>query len=86
MLWKGRKPSFNDIRIWGASAHVLAQKSKKLESRIEMCMLISYPKRMRGEIFYNPKEKKVIMSTHTTFLEEYMDNFKLRRKVVLEKA
>ena len=23
-LWKGRKPNFNHIRIWGASAHVLS--------------------------------------------------------------
>ena len=40
----------------------------------------------RGGIFYNPKEKKVIVSTHTTFLEnDYMNNFKPRSKVVLEK-
>ena len=50
-----------------------------------MCIFISYPKRTRGGIFYNPKEKMVIVSTHTTFLEEdYMKNFKLRSTVVLE--
>ena len=50
-----------------------------------MCMFISYPKGMRGGIFYNPKEKKVIVSTHATFLEEdYMNNFKTKSKVVLE--
>ena len=50
-----------------------------------MCMFISYPKGTRGEIFYNPKEKKVIVSTHATFLEEdYMNNFKPTSKVVLE--
>ena len=32
-LWKGRKPSLNHIRIWGAPAHVLVQKQQKLESR-----------------------------------------------------
>ena len=32
-LWKGRKPSLNHIRIWGAQAHVLVQKQQKLESR-----------------------------------------------------
>ena len=31
-LWKGRKPSLNHIRIWGALAHVLVQKQQKLES------------------------------------------------------
>ena len=50
-----------------------------------MCMFINYPKGMRGGIFYNRKEKKVIVSTHTTFLEEdYMKNFKPKSKVVLE--
>ena len=49
-------------------------------------MFIAYPKETRCEIFYNPKEKKVIMSTHSTFLEEnYMNNFKPRSKMVLEK-
>ena len=84
-LWKGRKPSLNHIRIWGAPAHVLVQKQQKLESRTEMCMFIGYPKGTRGGIFYNPKEKKVIVSTHATFLEEdYMNNFKPKSKVVLE--
>ena len=31
-LWKGRKPSLNHIRIWGAPAHVLVQKQQKLDS------------------------------------------------------
>ena len=50
-----------------------------------MCMFIGYPKGTRGEIFYNRKEKKVMVRTHAIFLEEdYMNNFKLRSKVVLE--
>nr|XP_048328495.1 uncharacterized protein LOC125422087 [Ziziphus jujuba var. spinosa] len=48
-------------------------------------MFIGYPKRTRGGIFYNPKEKKVIVSTHATFSEEdYMNNFKPKSKVVLK--
>ena len=48
-------------------------------------MFIGYPKGTRDIIFYNPKEKKVIVSIHTTFLEDdYMNNFKPRSKVVLE--
>ena len=51
-----------------------------------MSMFIGYPKGTRGGIFYNPREKKVIVSTHATFLEEdYMNNFKPSSKVVLEK-
>ena len=48
-------------------------------------MFIGYPKGTRGGIFYILKEKKVIVSTHATFLEEdYMNNFKPRSKVDLE--
>ena len=73
------------MQIWGALAHVLAQKSQKLECRTKMGMFIGYPKGTRGGIFYNPKENKVIASTHATFLEEdYMNNFKSRSIVVLE--
>ena len=51
-----------------------------------MCMFIGYLKGTRGEIFYNPKENKVIVSAHVTFLQDdYMNNFKPRSKVVLEK-
>ena len=51
-----------------------------------MCMFIGYPKRTRCGIFYNPKEKKVIVSTHATLLEEYYkNNFKPKSKAVLEK-
>ena len=49
-----------------------------------MCMFICYPKGTRGGIFYNPKEKKVIVSTHTFLEEDYMNNFKPRSKVVLK--
>ena len=49
-------------------------------------MFIGCPKGTRGEIFYNPKENKVIVSAHVTFLQDdYMNNFKPRSKVVLEK-
>ena len=85
-LWKGRKPSFNHIRIWGAPTHVLSTEITKVESHTKMCIFIGYLKGTRGGKFYNPKEKKVIVSTHATFLEEdYMNNFKPRSKVVLEK-
>ena len=50
-------------------------------------MFISYHKGTRGGIFYNLKENKVIVCTHTTFLEEdYMNNFKPMNKVVLKEV
>ena len=84
-LWKGRKPSLSHIRIWGAPAHVLRKDPNKLESRTEVCMFVGYPKGTRGGLFYSPSDKKVIVSTHTTFLEEdYISNFKPKSKIILE--
>ncbi|XWS56757.1 hypothetical protein CRYUN_Cryun09bG0112700 [Craigia yunnanensis] len=84
-LWSGRKPSLNHIRIWGAPTHVLKQKSDKMDSRTEVCMLIGYPKKMRGEIFYSPKDKKAFVNTRATFLkEDYMKNYKPKSTVILE--
>ena len=44
-------------------------KTEKLDSRTEVCLFIGYPKGTRGGIFYNPKDKKVFVSTHV-LLEE----------------
>ena len=84
-LWKGRKPSLSHIRIWGAPAHVLRKDPNKLESRTEVCMFVGYPKGTRGGLFYSPSDKKVIVSTHATFLDEdYISNFKPKSKIILE--
>ena len=73
------------MRIWGCPAHVLDKDAKKLEPRSELCMFVGYPKGTKGGMFYNPKEQKVIISTHATFLKEsYINDFKSRSKVVLE--
>ena len=40
---------------------------------------------MKGCLFYSPQDKKVIVSTNATFLEEdYMKNHKPKSKVILE--
>ena len=60
-------------------------KTEKLDSRTKVCLFIGYPKGTRGGIFYNPRDKKVFVSTHATFLEhEYINDFKPRSKVLLE--
>ena len=85
-LWCGRKPSLRHYRVWGCPVHVLSiGKTGKLNSRTEVCLFIGYPKGTRGGIFYNPRDKKVFVSTHATFLEhEYINDFKPRSKVLLE--
>ncbi|KAH9727196.1 hypothetical protein KPL70_008566 [Citrus sinensis] len=84
-LWSGRKPSLRHVRIWGSPAHVLKPKANKMDSRSEVCMFVGYPKGTRGGLFYSPQDRKVIVSTHFTSLEEdYMNNFKPKSKVILE--
>ncbi|KAH9704345.1 hypothetical protein KPL70_011418 [Citrus sinensis] len=81
----GRKPSLRHFRIWGSPAHVLKPKVDKMDSRSEVCMFVGYPKGTRGGLFYSPQDRKVIVSTHFTSLEEdYMNNFKPKSKVILE--
>ena len=50
-LWTGRKPSLSHIRIWGSPAHVLSGNTSKLESRIEVCLSVGYPKGTKGGLF-----------------------------------
>ncbi|KAH9705191.1 hypothetical protein KPL70_011781 [Citrus sinensis] len=84
-LWSGRKLSLRHVRIWGSPAHVLKPKADKMDSRSEVCMFVGYPKGTRGGLFYSPQDRKVIVSTHFTSLEEdYMNNFKPKSKVILE--
>ncbi|KAH9780110.1 hypothetical protein KPL71_007953 [Citrus sinensis] len=84
-LWSGRKPSLRHVRIWGSPAHALKPKADKMDSRSEVCMFVGYPKGTRGGLFYSPQDRKVIVSTHFTSLEEdYMNNFKPKSKVILE--
>ncbi|KAH9670955.1 hypothetical protein KPL70_017162 [Citrus sinensis] len=84
-LWSGRKPSLRHVRIWGSPAHVLKPKADKMDSRSEVCMFVGYPKGTRGGLFYSPQDRKVIVSTYFTSLEEdYMNNFKPKSKVILE--
>ena len=84
-LWSGRKPSLRHVRIWKSLAHVLKPKADKMDSRFEVCMFVGYPKRTMRGLFYSPQDRKLIVNTHFTFLEEdYMNNFKPKSKVILK--
>ena len=83
-LWSGRKPSMKYLHIWGCPAHVLKEKSNKLETKTKVCILLGYSKETKGYLFYNHKDNKVFVSTHAKFLEDdYVNNFNPRSKVVL---
>lgn len=41
-----------------------------LDSRTDRCLFVRYPKMSFGYHFHNPSERKVFVSSNTTFLEE----------------
>ena len=49
-----------------------------------MCF-IGYPKGTKGGVFYNPREKRVIVTTNTMFLEiDFLTNHISRSKLVFQ--
>ena len=84
-LWSGRKLSMKYLHIWGCPAHVLKEKSDKLEAKTEVCMFLGYSKETKGYLFYNHKDNKVFVSSNAKILEDdYVNNFNPRSKVVLD--
>ena len=84
-LWSSCKPNLKHIHNWGSPAHVLKSKAKEIDSSSEVCVFVGYPKEIRESLFYSPQDRKVIVSTHFTSLEEgYMNSFKLNSKAILK--
>ena len=84
-LWSSCKPNLKHIHNWGSPAHVLKSKAKEIDSSSEVCVFVGYPKETRGSLFYSSQDRKVIVSTHFTSLEEsYMNSFKLKSKAILK--
>ena len=60
-LWCGCKPGLWHYRLCDCLLHAFSRgKIRKLDSKIEVCLFIGYPKGMRGGIFYNPRDNKVL--------------------------
>ena len=66
----GKKKTLNYIHKWNCPVHVLDKELSKLDSRLEVCIFVSYPSGTKRGYFYNPKENNFLISTNTTFLEE----------------
>ena len=60
-------------------------KVDKLESHMQLCMFVGYPKEAKHGFFYSPKDNKVFVLTNAWFLEDgHIRNHKSNNKVVLE--
>ena len=62
--------------MWGSLTHVKKKSVDKLESRIDRCLFVSYPKETIGYYFYNSNEYKVFISHN---VRHSIDN-----KIILE--
>ncbi|KAL8528512.1 hypothetical protein ACS0TY_006083 [Phlomoides rotata] len=84
-LWTGRKPSLRHIRIWGCPAYMLDKEADKLEPHSELRFFIGYPRGTKGGLFYSPKDQKIVVSTHSRFLEDdYMSNRQPKSEITLD--
>ncbi|KAL8464225.1 hypothetical protein ACS0TY_033944 [Phlomoides rotata] len=84
-LLTGRKPSLRHMRIWGCSAYVLDKEADKLEPRSELRLFVGYPRGMKGGLFNSPKDQRIMISTHSRFLEDdCMSNKKPKSEITLD--
>ena len=69
--WKGRKPDISYFRVFGCLAYVLIrqEKRKALQPRSKKCIFIGYPDGVKAWRFWDPVDKKVIISSHAIFDE-----------------
>ena len=71
----------------GCLAHVKKHDTYNLESRIEFCRFVGYPKETSRYYFYCPQEQSIFVAKMVVFLEdEYLLRRDSRSKVVLEEV
>ena len=65
---------------------MLTTNPKKLEPHSKVCLFVGYPKETKGDLFYDPKNNKVFVSTNTTFSDiDHRRDHKLHSKLILSK-
>ena len=70
-VYKGKKPDVSYFRVFGCLAYVLIRKEKRkaLQPHSKACIFIGYPEGVKAWQFWDPVEKKVIISSHAVFDE-----------------
>jgi transposase InsO family protein len=72
-VWTGRRPSIENLRVFGCVAyvHVVEQKrSDKLGDRSIRCIHVGYSAQSKAYRLYNPATDKVVVSRDVTFEEQ----------------
>ncbi|KAL4289903.1 hypothetical protein GQ457_14G000940 [Hibiscus cannabinus] len=70
--FQGRKPKVTHFKVFGCVAHVLvpSQKRSKLDDNSVKCIFVGYSLETKGYRFYNPENKKLIISRDVVFDEK----------------
>ena len=68
--WYGKKPKLSHLKIWGCEAYVRKLQPDKLESNLDKCIFVGYPKETVGYTFYNQSESKTFVAKTGRFLEK----------------
>nr|GEU90936.1 hypothetical protein [Tanacetum cinerariifolium] len=71
-VFKGERPSFRHIKIWGCEVLVRREVYDKLEARSKNCLFISYPEESFGYLFYKSKDNVVSVAQRGVFLDREM--------------
>ena len=77
-LWHRRKPNVSNLRVWGCAAYVHVQKDKRsgIGSHMVKCIFIGYPEGYKAWKFYDPVNRRVIISERAEFDERYYPGLK----------
>jgi GAG-pre-integrase domain/Integrase core domain len=69
--WKGKRPNISYFRVFGCLAYVLIPKDKRkaLQPHSKKCIFIGYPDGVKAWQFWDPVDKKFIISSHAVFDE-----------------
>ena len=57
-IWKKKKHNLKVVKIWDCPAHVKRHNLDKLESKMEQCKFVVYPKETCGYYFYYLKDER----------------------------
>ena len=70
--WSGRKPNIYHLRVLGSIGydHVNNETRSKLDDKSEKLVFIGYAKNSKGYKFYNPWNRKTVISRDVDFDEE----------------
>ena len=70
-LWKGRKPRYEHLRVFGCQAyvHVPDAKRSKLDAKSTRCIFIGYAQESKAYRFYDLERKRVVISRDAIFDE-----------------